>query len=101
MEANGPLTGIRNKAYDPCGSLETWPVPFISVLSSLFLFFFPPLITLLFLSALTAWMIMKQKRREIFKRGTCKGRRKFVIREILAHEHVKQIYSEPEDQGYK
>ena len=44
---------------------------------------------------------MTQKRREIFKRGTCKGRRKFVIREILAHEHVKQIYSEPEDQGYK
>ena len=30
-----------------------------------------------------------------------KGRRKFVIREILAHEHVKQIYSEPEDHGYK
>lgn len=30
-----------------------------------------------------------------------KGRRKFVIREILAPEHVKQIYSEPEDQGYK
>ena len=30
-----------------------------------------------------------------------KGRRKFVIREILAHEHVKQIYSEPENQGYK
>lgn len=30
-----------------------------------------------------------------------KGRSKFVIREILAHEHVKQIYSEPEDQGCK
>lgn len=30
-----------------------------------------------------------------------KTRRKFVIMEILAREYVKQIYSEPENQGYK
>lgn len=73
-------------------------MPFISVLSSLFLFFFPPLITFSF--SIDSMDDYDTKEKENFQARN-KGRRKFVIREILAHEHVKQIYSEPEDQGYK
>ena len=78
------LTGIGNKACDLYESLETWRVnSFISVLSSLFLFFFPPLITFSF--SMDSMYDYDTKEKENFQARN-KPRRKFIMSEILAHE---------------